>query len=282
MERVESFSEHQSKWAKIALLSQNEQLVNSFPLPENFISFLELEQAVLDWKNQMEEIIGDIHIPNVMGRHYFRPRVSLASTVSLFFFPTDLQGHKGSSASEDSFDLNSTDDESPESLSVIKRVSSDPEFVYRRRAVSDPELIVESISLGVSASRWIENAEGEGESDGSYKDSEDHMEAASPFVLDHDPWEATLIPPEPRPEHYTTFEEYEKAMQRWAFICSNLSFLPPHPSQLQDLLDIIPAKEVYFTLINIRKQTTTTDVLKALHRKLNKTFPSAEKGFTPE
>ncbi len=89
------------------------------------------------------------------------------------------------------------------------------------------------------------------------------------FTLPYDPWEAQLIPMEPVPEFYDTFEgkifafistllsnkwesnfvctEFEAAFQMWAsLVAEATSLVPPHPSQLSDLLLLPTAQEVTF------------------------------------
>ena len=63
-------------------------------------------------------------------------------------------------------------------------------------------------------------------------------------MLRNDPWDTTLVPVEPEPELFDTFVEYEKAMRRWAFVCTNyMSIVPPHPSQLSNLILLQTAVE---------------------------------------
>mmetsp|Transcript_2683 Transcript_2683/g.9497 ORF Transcript_2683/g.9497 Transcript_2683/m.9497 type:complete len:1111 (+) Transcript_2683:108-3440(+) len=57
------------------------------------------------------------------------------------------------------------------------------------------------------------------------------------WALDTDPWGSVLLPPEPQPSAYATFEEYEQALQNWACLCScSLPMLPPHPAQLESII----------------------------------------------
>ncbi len=57
--------------------------------------------------------------------------------------------------------------------------------------------------------------------------------------FEKDPWDAVLVPEEPDPSYYDTYEDYEAAMKRWALLLSNeLPIIPPHASQLKDLIPI--------------------------------------------
>ncbi|EGC30806.1 hypothetical protein DICPUDRAFT_4465, partial [Dictyostelium purpureum] len=54
----------------------------------------------------------------------------------------------------------------------------------------------------------------------------------------NEPWDSLLIPQEPQPIDYNTFEEYDEALMRWASVCSQLPIFSPHSSQLRDLIPI--------------------------------------------
>eukprot|EP01080_Neovahlkampfia_damariscottae_P007818 gene7818-12291_t len=59
-------------------------------------------------------------------------------------------------------------------------------------------------------------------------------------------WESQLVPIEPKPEFYSTFEEYELAMLRWSLVCLDVTFVPPHPAQFQKLLGIQMSEQPSF------------------------------------
>lgn len=62
------------------------------------------------------------------------------------------------------------------------------------------------------------------------------------FVADYYesvPWDFQLVPSEPDPENYNTFEEYEEAMERWCVACHDtIHKIPPHAEQLASILPI--------------------------------------------
>jgi hypothetical protein len=59
------------------------------------------------------------------------------------------------------------------------------------------------------------------------------------FQWPSESWDAVLVPQEPDPYFYDSYEEYEAAMKRWALLVSEqLPVLPPHASQLKDLIPI--------------------------------------------
>ncbi|KAF2070855.1 hypothetical protein CYY_007826 [Polysphondylium violaceum] len=69
-----------------------------------------------------------------------------------------------------------------------------------------------------------------------------------------EPWDSLLVPQEPQPADYDTFEDYDDALVRWAAICSTLSFFPPHASQLRDL---IPIQSISESQLNQESPETT-------------------------
>ncbi|KYQ93311.1 hypothetical protein DLAC_05978 [Tieghemostelium lacteum] len=58
-----------------------------------------------------------------------------------------------------------------------------------------------------------------------------------------EPWDALVVPQEPQPMDYDTFEDYDEALCRWASICSQLPIFPPHATQLRDLIPIQSVSE---------------------------------------
>eukprot|EP00727_Mastigamoeba_balamuthi_P001158 m51a1_g11039 hypothetical protein (1089) ;mRNA; f:439373-443063 len=62
--------------------------------------------------------------------------------------------------------------------------------------------------------------------------------------LKEDPWDAALVPPQPRAQFYEDFEQYEAAMRRWAIECAKMARMPPAVWQLPDVSEcpIKPAK----------------------------------------
>ncbi len=53
------------------------------PKAEDFDNFFDYEQALLDWKTDIEIALGDLVLPNVMGRYYYRPLVTLVRQISI-------------------------------------------------------------------------------------------------------------------------------------------------------------------------------------------------------
>ncbi|GAM16961.1 hypothetical protein SAMD00019534_001360 [Acytostelium subglobosum LB1] len=58
-----------------------------------------------------------------------------------------------------------------------------------------------------------------------------------------DPWDSHLYPQEPTPDDFNSYEEYNEALLRWASVCVQLPYFPPHASQLKDLIPIQSIRE---------------------------------------
>lgn len=151
--------------------------LQEFPSPDNFQDFTDFNQAVSQWYSRAQAALGDLVLPDVLGRAYKRPRIGIS-----------LHAH-GEESTEESSTPVSTD----EGLSLEKRDS-----------------------MGDT-------------------DEEDLFEKG--WTMDSDPWGSVLVPQEPSPSAYATFEEYEAALQNWACLCScSLPIIPPHPSQLESII----------------------------------------------
>ncbi|KAJ3451101.1 sca1 complex scaffold protein scaa [Anaeramoeba flamelloides] len=55
------------------------------------------------------------------------------------------------------------------------------------------------------------------------------------YLHSKQPWDTKLIPTEPKPEYYLTFEDYHRACKRWSqIVISKLEPIPMHPRQLKE------------------------------------------------
>jgi hypothetical protein len=143
------------------------ELYQTCPNPYSYETFDEYEQAMLRYSADVQNRLGYLQLPVIMGRHYYRPYVH----------------------------------------NIDKE--DDPTNKLKKSAT-----IKRSVMGSGSESSY-----------GALLDMDDT-------------WEAQLVPMEPKPEFYDTFEEYEKAMQRWCIACMGLPLLPPHPAQFQKLLGL--------------------------------------------
>lgn len=66
-----------------------------------------------------------------------------------------------------------------------------------------------------------------------------------------DPWDAQLVPIEPNPADFDTFEAFEIAMRRWAYLVSQIEVIPIHALQLPSVIPL--------TLPTLQQQVKTSD-----------------------
>lgn len=161
----------------------------SFPQPGGYETYFDYEQALLDWKSEVESALGDLHLPDIVGRYYARPTV--AAPIQELVEAYDENASAELKIEERTGRKEETDDD----------FSEDNPLSDRR------------LSVGSLNPRAI--------------------------IRERDPWDANLLPPEPQPEFYKTFEEFEEALLRWAEACNaSLSYIPPHAAQLEQLIPI--------------------------------------------
>ncbi|KAJ5073691.1 sca1 complex scaffold protein scaa [Anaeramoeba ignava] len=60
-----------------------------FPKPDDFSDFSDFEQAVVDWRSQVDSYLGYTHLPNIIGRAYDRPRIDLKEKFNIQLHPVN-------------------------------------------------------------------------------------------------------------------------------------------------------------------------------------------------
>lgn len=80
------------------------------------------------------------------------------------------------------------------------------------------------------------------------------------------PWDSTLMPTEPDPDDYLTYDEFESAYKRWASLVSKASFIPPHTTQLRQIIPIIPPLSKDTSVVEDVYSLSTPDEI--THRKM--------------
>jgi len=58
-----------------------------FFFPEiEFADFFQYEQALLDWKMDVQASIGAAKLPDIIGRSYYRPRFTIVKSLFVYYF----------------------------------------------------------------------------------------------------------------------------------------------------------------------------------------------------
>ena len=205
--------------------------IPNFPEAIHYETFFDFEQAIREWKSHTESILNWIHLPFIAGRQYYRPKAIV---------PT--KHHKLSNTSEESF----TDEEAISDNSLKRKPSSDLDLTAYSR---DSPRSENSDNASQENSPRSVNDKEDVVSDGNSQNTENSEihkinSGSSLDFADQDPWDTVLFPHEPTPENYNIYGDYETAVKNWAYLCSQISKIPPHPVQLQDIIDTIVAGEI--------------------------------------
>eukprot|EP01130_Rhizamoeba_saxonica_P017729 TRINITY_DN865_c0_g1_i1.p1 TRINITY_DN865_c0_g1~~TRINITY_DN865_c0_g1_i1.p1 ORF type:complete len:1000 (+),score=201.56 TRINITY_DN865_c0_g1_i1:239-3001(+) len=119
------------------------------------------------------------------------------------------------------------------------------DYFYRPQVYADLQADYSISGMDISAieesamESTLEEYQSSYETDASsFEDIVHISEKVSNKILENIPWNAQLIPVEPDPQDYDDFESYEEALHKWAYVCSSISTIPPHPEQLEELIPI--------------------------------------------
>ncbi|KAJ6243527.1 sca1 complex scaffold protein scaa [Anaeramoeba flamelloides] len=207
---------------------KNPETILPFPQPEQFESFNDFEQAILDWKKITEKGLGFLQIPKPMGRSFSRPyfggttsnttdqksdgRTSVSSVGSInesFRGSMESRGSRGSIGSRSSI-----------TEKIFDKNDSDSSPTTSRK--SDPR----------------------SQMNFNHKEMPKTMPGTNLLMIENDIWENQLIPVEPDPLFYDSIEEYEIAYLKWGEVVLNTTKkLPPHPSQFVQMYGLKTALE---------------------------------------
>jgi len=230
---------------------------SSMPLPDqNFDNFLDYEKALLKWKIAIEDTLRFLQLPNVMGRHYYRPRVTTersrgnTSPAEWLDAGVNLMNNKVVSI-PNQIALPNTNRSDPESIEKKAEEDEEVDDLFKRIHTGSmskshfsqlwsfkkkqEECPSPSVSEVTKSSRTIPTPIEDDRKALLYPDIFDPLKV---LQYEKEPWDSVLVPQEPDPSLYETYEDYECSMKRWAALCMNLPIIPPHAKQLKDLIPI--------------------------------------------
>ncbi|KAJ6249262.1 sca1 complex scaffold protein scaa [Anaeramoeba flamelloides] len=185
-----------------------------FPKNNDFESFDDYEQAVLNWEKEVNNKIGFLNLPVSMSRIWSRPFIGVDETQQ-----TQNQDRMTRTGSVGSFgELNqrsSTD-------STGKRQSMSKESVGERSKIRRSSSRISDKLFSFTG------------------EIPKIMEGTNLLITDKKRWDNNLLALEPDPLYYDTIEEFEEAYLGWAqAILESTAVIPPHPSQFSDLYGIM-------------------------------------------
>ncbi|KAJ6229255.1 sca1 complex scaffold protein scaa [Anaeramoeba flamelloides] len=176
-----------------------------FPRIKNFENFMQFEKACLKWKEQMEEKLSKFVLPKPLSNHYYRPYLFNQN----FNFPQ--KEIISEFENENSFD--NTQDFQP-----IQTGNS--QLKYKKFTKKELSMIEKERVLP------------------------DFMKDTESIISENEPWNNKLIPEEPNPNNYKTFQEYEKALRRWSkIVLSSFKKIPPHASDFREIHGMVSLEE---------------------------------------
>eukprot|EP01125_Pyxidicula_operculata_P012466 TRINITY_DN408_c3_g1_i3.p1 TRINITY_DN408_c3_g1~~TRINITY_DN408_c3_g1_i3.p1 ORF type:complete len:1188 (-),score=277.46 TRINITY_DN408_c3_g1_i3:150-3713(-) len=256
-----------------------------FPSSSNAsIKFYEdYENELLVWGDKVTKIVGDVNLPNTVGRFFFRPNILpeisedevnsrqstfrrdgsdtnlttlKKNTISLTSSKSDISEERSDNERDASSDnslqqndkikLKFTNNSNMNHLDVVTKSLTTHSVTTGKPIISIQSL---SYSLPTIATRGDQlSARSGGGGD---------LSARGDMATDRNydgpiNWESILIPPEPDPNNYTSYEDFVDALVKWASKVKSIEqskMLPVHVSQLPDY---IPIKVVNSTESNHR------------------------------
>ncbi|KAJ5070649.1 sca1 complex scaffold protein scaa [Anaeramoeba ignava] len=193
-----------------------------FPKIDDYQSFSDYEQAILDWKSSVELSLGFIIPPIILGRTFNRPQV--IETESEKF---DLHYRESTERTSSSSEAKSVDYRKSSNIDMKIIAQESEELEKKGFQMSDTYSPRNTISRLKQGDKLPE-----------------YMPDTQELMGDISLWDSQLIPPTPNPSHYLSFKEFELAYKRWEKLTlSTLDTLPPHCSSFVNMYGLITAEE---------------------------------------
>ncbi|KAJ3446724.1 sca1 complex scaffold protein scaa [Anaeramoeba flamelloides] len=205
-----------------------------FPVPQDFESFEDYEQATLDWENETLNKIGSLQLPEPIGSNIYQ------------LTDTNLQQKTITETITETEIDESNENELDQSVEQL--TTQDNQNLTEDIDINDEELesFLEDPKMILSNNDQLELLQiFEKQNPKSNKNKLTNLAIDLDSILNQKtPWDSSLIPKEPEPEFYKTFSEYERACRRWALIVSKqINSMPMHPRQLEKQALLKPHKK---------------------------------------
>jgi hypothetical protein len=191
---------------------------NPKPFPQDFESYKEYEMALVRWKEVMEGAIrsAEIVLPTPQGRYHYRPT-----------FNPQQRNRRNNHSPQTS----SSDDNPAKGFTKLASSSAIPDSSNPVAAPSNPPRSTNSVASQLERVKSVKLAADTSPAPASRTDK-------IATKTSRDPWDAILIPAEPDPEDFDTFEAFEAAMRRWGHLVSQIEVVPMHASQLPSVIPL--------------------------------------------
>ncbi|KAJ5080641.1 sca1 complex scaffold protein scaa [Anaeramoeba ignava] len=242
------------------------QDIPSFPKSQGFSSFDDFEQALIAWKNKITSRFGFVQHPIYIGRSYPRPYLAAEQSEKKqdqeersSVTDSERMSTDSKRTSEQIPRTSSTSKDSPRTSSIGKSKIIETAHIERRHSTIDEHL--------------------DHFSQKKMDKLPDFMEGTSLFISDKEQWSNKLIPPEPKPDNYSSFEEFEKAFQRWSqIVMGTLPKIPIHSRQLSEIYGILTEKEIEEKETKRRKEENALIFIERV-KKTKKQIPEIDRYY---
>jgi hypothetical protein len=249
--------------------SSLKEILAPFPSPDPLTSYWEYELELISWRSSVERAVGAIKLPTLVGRHLYRPQTDSGATAAMVSTPVSSASSSvtpHSPSPNTASPLPSSSTSSSYAAYGGRRISVDASSgganlnSFRHALASSPtgmplssprslSLLLEqdddsspsesnaiSGSAGSSGGGSPDNTSLVMGSMGSSSSNNSSVEASS---ASEDPWDTLLVPAEPNPTQFSSFDDYYVAMLRWANTCQ-LSHGYAIPTACNSLPSLLP------------------------------------------
>ncbi|KAJ6235927.1 sca1 complex scaffold protein scaa [Anaeramoeba flamelloides] len=229
-EELQTRSERTNLYSQVNCKNPTEIL--PFPDPDDYETFEKYEEASLKWEEQIKESIGLLQLPELLGGNFYR----LKDTTKKHFSDTDGK-------TETETDLVTENDLITEYDGEIddddgEDEDDDDESIPEMKIDEDKPILKMNEEFQIY--KMLQNDKNE-----KIKIEKDEFSVdLKKVLLSSDPWDASLLPAEPKPNYYKTFGEYERACRRWSqIVVGQLKDMPMHARQLEKQALLKPYKK---------------------------------------
>ncbi|KAJ6227069.1 sca1 complex scaffold protein scaa [Anaeramoeba flamelloides] len=220
-----------------------------FPNPDSFKNYKEFEIGALKWGQMVENKLGYLQLPDIIGTDYSRPVLNIPN--------------KNFHTEDTDWDLITNDGED---------YDEDPSF-YGDSSWTTQQLHIEmeeSDFISPNQEKALYDYLSQANNELETNQNDQNKQNIKKWLKENEQWSSQLIPQEPKPNYYETFEEFERAYRRWYLIISkNIEQIPMHPLQLKKQINLMPSinktKKIksnsISTIYNIRKNEKDSKTL---------------------
>ncbi|KAJ3440281.1 sca1 complex scaffold protein scaa [Anaeramoeba flamelloides] len=225
-----------------------------FPNRDSFKNYKEYEIGALKWGQMVENKLGYLQLPDIIGTDYSRPVLNIPNKnyqtedTDWDLITNDGEDYDEFENEETSETLitkekkqNFNNEETTSKVKLIRDLSKqnlkrDPSF-YGDSSWTTQQLhleMEESDFISPNQEKALYDYLSQANNELETNQNDQNKQNIKKWLKENEQWSSQLIPQEPKPNYYETFEEFERAYRRWYLIISkNIEQIPIHPLQLK-------------------------------------------------